>query len=122
MTKRNRAARLARVFSPDALTAFPYNRGAWYETEEEIQAGLAWGRRKAELMRWVRKQMNERLTARERRCIELYFFDNLTYREAGAATETNASSVYRAVQRSLRKLRRAAEEGQQTARLRRRRR
>jgi DNA-directed RNA polymerase specialized sigma24 family protein len=39
------------------------------------------------------------------------FFEGLSYREAGAATGTNASSVCRAIQRSMRKLRQAAKEG-----------
>ena len=61
------------------------------------------------LLAWVREQMHIALTPRECHCLELYYFRGMTYREAGAATGTNASSVYRAVKRSIRKLRNAAE-------------
>jgi len=96
----------------DVLSKIDRTRGAWYETEEEIAAGVKWGREKARLLRWVRSQMTMRLTLRERRCVELYYFEGLTFREAAHRTETNATSVYRAVQRSLRKLRQAAAESE----------
>lgn len=84
--------------------------GAWYETPEEIAVGLDWGRRKALLMRWVRRHMARRLTLRERRCIELYYLFGLNHRQVGDATGTAGSSAFRAIARGLRKLRLAAEE------------
>jgi len=54
--------------------------------------------------------MQLRLTRREAECIDLYFFKGMTYEQAGRATETEASSVWRAVQRGLRKLRLARDE------------
>ncbi|MCC6490551.1 MAG: hypothetical protein IT364_23905 [Candidatus Hydrogenedentes bacterium] len=104
MRDRTRAGRNAILMGPEALHLFENSRGAWFETPEEIEAGLEWGKRKAELLAWVRRQMGRRLTQRERRCMELYFFEGLTYREAGEKTGTNASSVHRAVTRSLRKI------------------
>lgn len=97
--------------APHQMRVFANERAAWHETPEEVEAGLAWGREKARLLHWVEKEMGGRLTARERRCIEMCFFEGLSYREAGAATGTNASSVCRAIQRSMRKLRQAAKEG-----------
>ncbi len=85
-------------------------QGAWYETQEEIAAGLDWGRRRALLMRWVRRHMAGRLTLRERRCIELHYLFGLNHRQVGAATGTAGSSACRAIQRGLRKLRLAADE------------
>ena len=105
MRDRTRAGRNAVLMGPEAVRLFQTERGAWFETPEEIEAGLEWGKQKAELLQWVRRQMGRHLTVRERRCIELYFFEGLTYREAGEKTGTNASSVYRAVARSLRKIR-----------------
>ena len=105
MRDRTRAGRNAILMGPEALHLFENARGAWYEPPEEIEAGLEWGKRKAELLAWVRRQIGRHLTPRERRCVELYFFEGLTYREAGEKTGTNASSVHRAVTRSLRKLR-----------------
>lgn len=115
-TKRTRAERQAVVMTPDVLRYFSLEQGAWHETREEVEAGLAWGNEKAHLLRWVRKQMARKLTARERRCVELYYFEGLTYREAGQITQTNASSVYRAVKRGLRKLRTEAANGPQLRR------
>jgi len=106
--KRSRAIRFEVLVSPKILGRTDASRAAWHETPEDVAAGLEWGREKARLLRWVRKQMRGRLTKRERRCVELYFFENLTYREAGERTGTNASSVFRAVRRGLRKLGRAA--------------
>jgi RNA polymerase sigma factor (sigma-70 family) len=82
---------------------------AWHESPEEVQKGLAHGKEKAALEAWIRTFMDTGLTERERHCLELYYFRNMTYREAGAATGTNATSVYRAVLRALRKLRITAE-------------
>lgn len=104
MRDNTRAGRNAVYMGPEALHLFDYEQGAWYETPEEVQAGLDWGRRKALLLAWVRRRMKKRLTPRERRCTELYFFEGHTYREIGRLTGTNASSAYRAVLRSLRKL------------------
>lgn len=104
----NRASRLAVQVSPGALKHIPECRGAWYESEEEIEEGLRRGAEKAKLLRWIRQAMGRRLTLREQRCVELYFFEGMTLREVGEATGTDPSSVCRAVHRSLRKLRHAA--------------
>ena len=80
----------------------------WHEDEEAIRRGLEWGRKKARMLRWVESQMVLRLSPIERRCIELYYFEALNYREAASVLEVNPSSVYRAVRRGIRKLREAA--------------
>ena len=108
MKRGNRASRLAVQISPGALENIPECQSVWYESEEEIKAGLKRGSEKARLLRWIRREMGRRLTLRERRCVELYFFQGKSLREVGAATSTAPSSVCRAVQRSLRKLRHAA--------------
>lgn len=105
-----RASKNAVHFSPAILDLFESTRGPWYETPEEIRAGIAKGARRAVLLDWVRAQMALRLTRREQDCIELYFFRGLTYEQAGHACGTEASSVWRGVQRGLRKLRLAREE------------
>lgn len=105
---RTRAERNAILVDPNSLCLLNLDRAAWYETEEEVEAGLAWGKRKAELLRWVRRRMGRKLTLRERRCVELYFFEGKTLREVGTLTGTTASSSHRAVRRALRKLQEAA--------------
>ncbi|NIA13595.1 MAG: hypothetical protein GWP08_05895 [Nitrospiraceae bacterium] len=114
MEKRSRASRFALVFSPEFFNGVAIQRGPWYETAEEVADGLAWGKRKERLLRWVRVQMTERLTQRERECIELYYFRGLSCRQMGVVTGTHASSAHRALQRGIRKLRAAVvESGQQ---------
>ncbi len=110
MVKRSRASRYALVMSPEVMRMFRHDQAAWYESEEDVEAGLEWGRRKAALLAWMRRQMGRRLTLRERRFIELYFFDGLSYRETADREGTAVSHVHRTVQRGLRKLRAAARE------------
>ena len=82
----------------------------WHETEQERARAIEEARRRAELLRWVRRQMGRRLTSVEQRCVEQYYFQGLTYRDAGACVGLNASSVCRAVRRAVNKLRAVAHE------------
>lgn len=109
MPRKIRSERVEVPVDPHKLRRQPNENGFWYESEDAVAAGLWWGREKARLLRWVRRQMGRRLTARERACIQLHFFRGLSYREIGAATQTDASSSYRAVRRGIYKLRAAAE-------------
>lgn len=95
---------------PRWLAEFTNEEGLWHENREAVRAGLRWGRRKCALLAWVHATMAARLTDRERHCIALYFFEGCSFAEAGERTGTHASSVLRAVQRGLRKLRSAAQE------------
>ncbi len=102
--------RNAITMSPQVLDHFESTRASWYESPEQIHAGIKWGYRKAGLLRWVRCHMAARLSLRERQCIDLYYFQGMTFEEVGLATGTNASTCWRAVQRGVRKLREAAQE------------
>jgi len=77
----------------------------WYEDEDAIRRGLEWGLKKARMLEWVESQMPLRLTPMECRCIELYYFGALNYREAAQLLDVNASTVYRAVRSGVVKLR-----------------
>lgn len=94
-------ARMCRQQSCPAARPTP-----WYETPEEIAAGLAWGERKAHLMRWVRRHMGETLSRGQQQVVELYLFRGMTYREIAKATGVNRSAVCRAVKRSVVRLQR----------------
>jgi len=94
--------------SPRVLDHYPASASAWFETEEAIEAGLTWGEEKARLLKWVRKQMRQRLTPRQQRCIELYYFEGLSFAEVGTEAGITMSSAYRIVQRGIRRLRVAA--------------
>ena len=95
---------------PGWIEAFTNEQGLWHETEEDRARAVAEAKERARLLRWVRGQMARRLTRAERRAIELYYFQGLTYREAAARIGVNPTTVYRGVRRSIRKLRAAAKE------------
>jgi len=105
MENRRRADRFAMTMAPEFFRMMNIRRGMWHESPEEVEAGLEWGRRKAQLLRWVRRKMGRRLTPRERECVELHFLQGMTYIEIAAATGTSPGVAHRAVVRSLRKLR-----------------
>jgi len=96
--------------SSAAFDEFQSTEGMWYESEAEVTAALCRGQRKAGLLRWVRRTMAARLTKREQVCIHLYYFEGRGYSAIAGATGTHKSSVWRAIQRGLRKLRTAKEE------------
>ena len=84
------------------------DKGAWYESPREVAMALAWGKRKEELLGWLRVAMERKLTARERQCLTMHYFENRTYVEIGQVTGSNPSSAWRAVDRAMVKLRKAA--------------
>ncbi len=110
MRRRRRADRFSVRLRAHLLEEMSTMRGAWAETPEEIVAGLAWGRRKAALLRWVRMQMERRLSEQERCCLELYYFEGLSFSQVAKETGASASTACRAVNRAIVKLRRAAAE------------
>lgn len=102
--------RLGHSADPRILSLLSAVDTPWHEDTSTVRAGLRWGKRKERLLDWVRSQMLIRLTPAERRCIELYYFEDKNYREAARALGVNPSSVNRAVHRGVRKLREAAEQ------------
>lgn len=105
-----RAQRLAYPVSPHIIAVLRESRNVWFENNDEIEAGLDWGARKAALLRWVRLQMGRRLTKAERRCVELHYFAALNYSETAKKIGVRPCTVSRAIRRSLQKLRQAAKE------------
>lgn len=108
MEKRTFGDRFKVSYTPQSLDEFTNQDSPWHESAAKVEAGLAWGEEKARLLKWVRKQMRRRLTPKQRRCIELYYFQNLTYRQVGKRTGCCPSSACRAVQRGIHRLRAAA--------------
>lgn len=106
MRKRTRPIRIS--FSPKWLDEFPESMSPWHETPAAIRRGLTGGARRAELLAWVRRQMGARLTRKQRRSIELYYFEGLTYREVAKALNTSPSSVHNLLKRGLHRLKAAA--------------
>ncbi len=105
MAKRTRARRHESVLSPSLIKRWSERRGTWYESPEEVEEGLAWGLEKAQLLRWVRKQMRGKLTPRQMVHIELYFFQGMSYSQVARSLGINTASAHRAVKSALRRLR-----------------
>lgn len=106
----NTLERLGRPASPVMFARLTNADLPWYESPEALRRATAKARERERLLKWVRSQMVLRLSGVERRCIELYFFEDLNYREAAEHLGVNVTSVYRGVARGLRKLRKAAQE------------
>lgn len=93
---------------PSIMAEFTNEEGPWNEDKATVAAGLAWGKEKERLLKWVRQQMQRRLTVKQRRAIELHYFKDLTYAEMGPKMGCSPSAAYRSVQRGLERLRSAA--------------
>ncbi|HOJ33317.1 MAG TPA: sigma factor-like helix-turn-helix DNA-binding protein [Candidatus Hydrogenedentes bacterium] len=107
---KSRAERHKVLLPNEMLQAIRNEDSAWYENADEIERGLQWGKEKKRLLAWVRKEMQRRLTKKERRYLELYFFEGLSYRKAAERTKTEPSSVLRGIRRAIKKLRVSAKE------------
>ena len=78
----------------------------WYETEAEIEAGLAWGDRKSFLMQWLRRRMGRVLSRRQQVVVDLHLFKGMTFNQISRVTGVDRSAVCRAMKRSVVRLRR----------------
>ena len=108
MEKRVHSDRYRLHVKPAVLESYSEEDSLWRETEAEVQRELARGEDRARLLKWVRRQMGRRLTLAQRQCIELYYFEGLTYTEVGNRQGCSASSACRSVKRGLNRLRAAA--------------
>ncbi len=107
-THRVHSPRKAINVSPSHWQKLVDGPSLWTETDVEIKAGLAWGQRKARLLEWVRNQMEQRLTKRERLLIKRVYLDGRSAVEAANETGLHRSTVNRVTRRAIRKLREAA--------------
>lgn len=105
-TERNHNNGVGRFRTPEFLTNLGDSRGPWYETADEIEAGLAWGTRKRFLLRRISHSMRGCLTSRERECIKLRFFRGFTLCEISRRLKMDTSSIHRALKAAIKKLRR----------------
>ncbi len=108
MDSRSRAERFSVSVKPEFFKMAHIRRGMWYESPEEIEAGLEWGRRKAELLRWIRRKIGRRLTLVEQRYFLLHFFKGLTFNEIAEVTGKSNAAIHRSVAQAVRKLRESA--------------
>ena len=108
MERRTYADRFKVNCAPEIIENYGNGAAPWQESAEDIDEGLAWGEEKARLLKWVRRQMRRRLTAKQRTAIHLYYFEDLTYAEMGKRMKCAPSSACRSVHRGIRRLREAA--------------
>lgn len=99
-----RVNRPLRSLSPEIIGNFSNEDNCWFETDEEKELMLEWGRKKRKLISWLRKKMKRRLTQSELYYIEMHFFQGKTYREIGKECGKSPSSICRSIRRSMHKL------------------
>ena len=95
--------------NPAILQELNQNKDYAHEDEADIKAGLAWGREKKRLLRWVRSRMNLTLSRVQRESITLCYFEDKTVRDAAVIVGCHYSTVSRAVKRAVKKLKEHAE-------------
>ncbi|PCJ58248.1 MAG: hypothetical protein COA73_10070 [Candidatus Hydrogenedentota bacterium] len=105
-----RSQRLGTQAGPFMIDMLVRENMPWFESPEDIEAGLAWGREKEALLDWLKGLMETCLSDMERESITLYYFENLNYRDAALRLHVNASTVCRAVHRATVKLKAAIPE------------
>ena len=110
MARRSKAERYGLRIHPARMARLAVSDGFWYEDPETVRRKLKEGRRREELLAWVRRRMRDRLTAREAECVRLHYFEGLAYRAIEARLGIGLATVHRGLRRALEKLRRAARE------------
>jgi RNA polymerase sigma factor (sigma-70 family) len=82
----------------------------WYMDEGERERRAERFAIRAMLLQWIRHHMTICLTDMERDCVEAYYFQGRSYREAARDLHVHAATVLRTVRQAVRKLREAAEQ------------
>lgn len=94
-----------RVFvSPQFLEEIPETQSLWHETPEEIEQKLQWGKEKAQLLQWVRKQIERKLTPKERKYIEHYYLQGQTLETIAKKYQSHPANIHRTIRRGIKKL------------------
>ncbi len=108
MAKRNDATRFWLRIHPARYRQLTNEDGAWHEDHATAEMRHAQGERERALLRWVKRQMRDWLTPRQRRCIRLYYFRGWTLRRIAAHTGWPAATVHRSLKSGVERLRRRA--------------
>ena len=110
LKKMGRQPRREYSYDPHILARKFQSGGLWEESEDEIEAGVKAARERELLLRWVRREMRRRLSKKERRYIESYYFYNRSVAAVAQRYEVHFTTVYRSIRRAIRKLQQAAQE------------
>ncbi len=89
------------------LENLPISSGPWYESPAEIEAAFRATAERERRVAWMLRRI-DKLPPVERSSVRFHYFEGLSYRDAGLRLGLNASSVLRAAERGLRRLREAA--------------
>lgn len=76
----------------------------WYETPEEIENKIEWGKEKVQLLNWVKKQMARKLSIKERRYIEHYYLQGETLEIISKKFQSHPANIHRTIRRGIKKL------------------
>ncbi len=87
------------------MARFTNENSLWYETHDEIAAGLRDGRRRARLLAAVCKVMPDCLTARQQLCLAEHYFEGKSYRRIGQEQGLHFTTVGQHVTAAVRRLR-----------------
>ncbi len=93
------------IFVPSQLLEeIPETQSFWYETPEEIEQKLQWGKEKDNLLQWVKKQMERKLTSKERKYIEHYYLQGQTLEIIAKKFQSHPANIHRTIRRGIKKL------------------
>lgn len=82
-------------FRPDLADRFPQTDGMWYETEEEQTLAFKRFHQREMLLAWVRRAMEHSLTKKQRRAVELHYFEGMSSKEVARQLRCHKASVNR---------------------------
>ena len=98
---------LERSVGQAAIEGFANEDSLWYETPDEIAAGLRDGRRRTRLQAAVLKVMASCLTARQQLCLAEHYFKCKSYRQIGREQGLHFTTIGQHVTAAVRNLRKA---------------
>ncbi|MGC8739328.1 MAG: hypothetical protein ACP5UA_11890 [Candidatus Hydrogenedens sp.] len=90
--------------SSQFLEEISETQSLWYETPEEIERKIQWGKEKAHLLNWVKKQMERKLTLKEKKYIECYYLQGETLEVISKRFHSHPANIHRTIRRGIKKL------------------
>jgi len=98
---------MEKSFDPASIAKFANQNSMWYESPEEVAAGLKEGRRRERALDAVRRAIPKCLTARQQLCIKEHCFEGKSYRRIGREQGLHFTTVAQHVSAAVRRLRKA---------------
>ena len=95
---------------PCMLEGFANEDGLWYESREDVELKLRASKHKYLLLNVIRELMESCLTARQRQCILLYYFEGKSLREIGTILQLHFTTVQQHLHAGISRLKKALRE------------